>query len=401
MCRRFKLYIFLSLSIVLSLVDAPAIRTSWGQSPPIISDDLDAESLRTAIRLSLVYLQKLPPDRIVGEQPRRLTAGEIRNSLLVFEKLLDQWRCAECFARAVSERFEFLPSSADAQQAEVLFTGYYQPVIEGSLIPSQEFRYPLYGKPADLITAELVTITTAMTIERVVGRIDGEQFMPYYTRREIDEAGSLRGRGLEIAWVKDPIELFFLHIQGSGIIKLSDGQRLSVGYAGQNGWPYRSIGRLLIESGKASREEMSMQWLRRYLTDNPQERSDIFAHNESYVFFRPTPEGPLGSLEVTLGEGRSIATDARLFPKGALAFIQTQIPIIDGDGRLAGWRPITRFVLNQDTGGAIRGPQRADIYFGTGDAAGGLAGYMNHPGKMFFLALKDQNVKRTNDEGGR
>ena len=401
MSRRFKLYIFLSLSIVLSFVDALATRTSWGQSPPIISDDLDAESLRTAIHLSLVYLQKLPPDRLVGEQPRRLTAGEIRNSLLDFEKLLDQWQCAECFARVVSERFEFLPSSADAQQAEVLFTGYYQPVIEGSLIPSQEFRYPLYGKPADLITAELVTITTAMTIEKVVGRIDGEQFMPYYTRREIDEAGSLRGRGLEIAWVKDPIELFFLHIQGSGIIKLPDGRRISIGYAGQNGWPYRSIGRLLIDSGKASREEMSMQWLRRYLTDNPQERGDIFAHNESYVFFRPTPEGPLGSLEVPLTDGRSIATDARLFPKGGLALIQTEVPIIDAAGQLKGWRPLTRFVLNQDTGGAIRGPQRADIYFGSGDAAGGLAGYMNRPGKMFFLALKNQNVKRTNYEGGR
>jgi len=401
MSRRFKLYIFLSLSFVLSFVDAPGIGTSWGQSPPTISDDLDAESLRTAIRLSLVYLQKLPPDRVVGEQPRRLTAGAIRNSLLVFEKLLDQWHCAECFARAVGERFEFLPSSADAQQAEVLFTGYYQPVIEGSLLPSQEFRYPLYGKPADLMTAELVTITTAMTIERVVGRIDGEQFMPYYTRREIDEAGSLRGRGLEIAWVKDPIELFFLHIQGSGIIELPDGQRLSVGYAGQNGWPYRSIGRLLIDSGKASREEMSMQWLRRYLTDNPRERGDIFAHNESYVFFRPTPQGPLGSLEAPLAEGRSIATDARLFPKGALAFIQTQIPIIDGDGRLAGWRPITRFVLNQDTGGAIRGPQRADIYFGTGDGAGSLAGYMNRPGKMFFVMLKNASASTANNERDR
>lgn len=401
MSRRFKLYIVLSLSFVLSFVDAPVIRTSWGQSPPTISDDLDVESLRTAIRLSLVYLQKLPPDRVVGEQPRRLTAGEISNSLMDFEKLLDQWHCAECFARAVSERFEFLPSSADAQQTDVLFTGYYQPVIEGSLIPSQEFCYPLYGKPADLITAELVTITTTKTTERVVGRIDGEQFMPYYTRREIDEAGSLRGRGLEMAWVKDPIELFFLHIQGSGIIMLPDGQRLSVGYAGQNGWPYRSIGRLLIDSGKASREEMSMQWLRRYLTDNPRERDDVFAHNESYVFFRPTPQGPLGSLEVPLAEGRSIATDAQIFPKGALAFIQTQIPIIGGDGKLAGWRPITRFVLNQDTGGAIRGPQRADIYFGTGDGAGGLAGYMNRPGKMFFVTLKNAAASTTNSERDR
>src|SRR5262245_39481729 len=375
------------------LVVAPMHRLIQAQSPTIMSDDLDVASLRAAIRRSRDFLEKLPPDRVVGEQPRRLTAGEIKNSLSVFENLLDRWPCAECFAREVRTRFDLLPSSADAQSSEVLFTGYYQPVIDGSLVRTEEFRYPLYGRPEDLTTADLVTVTPEVKTEKLVGRIEGEQFMSYYTRREIDD-GAIQNRGLELAWVKDPIELFFLHIQGSGIIRLPDGRFFSIGYAAQNGWPYRSIGRLLIDMGKASREEMSLPWLRRYLTENPQQRADIFAYNESYVFFRSTPDGPLGSLEVTLTDGRSIATDSRLFPKGALALIETEIPIIDAAGQLTGWRPLTRFVLNQDTGGAIRGPQRGDIYFGSGDDAGALAGYMNRPGKMFFLVLKDQGLKQ-------
>jgi len=358
------------------------------KEPVAIADDLDPESLRAAIRQSLVYLQKLPPDRVVGDQPRVMTAAEVTDSLLALEKLLDQWRCMECLAREIDSRFDLLPSSADPQLSEVLFTGYYQPILEGSLLPTEKFRYPIYGKPADLVMAEKVTLAPKTIVEKTFGRAEGEQFMPYYSRREIDEAGSLRGRGLEIAWLEDPIDVFFLHIQGSGLIRLPDGKQLSVGYAGQNGRPYRSIGRLLIDRGKVGREEMSMRRLRRYLRENPKELNEILSYNESYIFFRVLENGPLGSLEVPVTAGRSLATDARLFPKGALTLIQTEIPVIDGAGRLAGWRPITRFVLNQDTGGAIRGPQRADLYFGTGDEAAGLAGYMNRPGKIFFLVLK-------------
>jgi membrane-bound lytic murein transglycosylase A len=358
------------------------------KEPVAIADDLDPESLRAAIRQSLVYLQKLPPDRVVGEQPRVMTAAEVTDSLLALEKLLGHWRCMECLAREIDSRFDLLPSSADPQLSEVLFTGYYQPSLEGSLLPTEKFRYPIYGKPADLIMAEKVTLLPKMIVEKTFGRAEGEQFIPYYSRREIDEIGSLRGRGLEIAWLEDPIDVFFLHIQGSGLIRLPDGKQLSVGYAGQNGRPYRSIGRLLIDRGKVGREEMSMRRLRRYLRENPKELNEILGYNESYIFFRVLENGPLGSLEVPVTAGRSLATDARLFPKGALTLIQTEIPVIDGAGRLAGWRPITRFVLNQDTGGAIRGPRRADLYFGTGDEAAGLAGYMNRPGKIFFLVLK-------------
>ncbi len=402
MARRFKLFRLLGSTLVVALLGYfQATPTCWGQSSPVISDDLDPASLRIAISRSIAFLQKLPPDRVVGEHPRRLTAKEILDSLIVFEKVLfDHWRCANCFVREINARFDVVPSSADPALSDVLFTGYYQPVIEGSLTPTAEYRYPLYRTPLDLIAAEQVTLEPKLSVERVIGRAEGEQFVPYYTRREIDEVGTLRGRGLEIAWVKDPIELFFLHIQGSGIVRFSDGHRLNVGYAAQNGWPYRSIGRLLIDNGKVAKEEMSMQRLRRYFAENPREQSQIFAYNESYVFFRVNPEGALGSLEVPVTAGRSLATDARLFPKGAIAFIQTDIPIIDAEGQLAGWRPIARFVLNQDTGGAIRGLQRADLYFGTGDEAAGLAGYMNRSGKMFFLLLKQQGTGNKNTGGG-
>lgn len=383
-------FVILALAALAFTGCAPSLSggPAKGGLPLTIGDDLDPESLGAAIRQSLAYLRRLPPDRVVGEQPRPLTAKEVGDSLSAFTKLLDSWRCMECLAREINARFDLLPSSAEPELSEILFTGYYQPVIQGSLAPNERFRYPIYARPADLITAERVTLTPKMTVDKIFGRAKGEQFLPHYSRREIDEAGSLSGLGLEIAWVEDPVDLFFLHIQGSGVIQLPDGNKLHVGYAGQNGRPYRSIGRMLIESGKVSREEMSMQRLRQYLNDHPQERNEIFAYNESYIFFRVNPEGPLGSLDVPVTAGRSIATDGRLFPKGALALMQTEVPIIDGTGELTGWKPVARFVLNQDTGGAIRGPQRADYYFGTGDRAGGLAGYMNRPGRLFFLVFK-------------
>jgi membrane-bound lytic murein transglycosylase A len=359
---------------------------------PAISDDLDVDSLRAAIQYSIDYLQKLPPERLVGEAPRPFTAKQVLVSLTAFEQLLGDWHCPECLAREVKDRFELVPSSSDAALSEVLFTGYYQVIIDGSLVPTEKFRFPIYAKPPDLITAERVTLMPQVTMEKIWGRASGEEFLPYYTRRQIDQEGVLRGRGLEIAWVADPIELFFLHVQGSGIIRLPDGERLSVGYAGQNGWPYRSIGRLLIDGGKLTKEEMSMQRLRRYLQDNPQEQNEIFNFNPSYIFFRMNPAGAIGSLEVPVTAGRSLATDSRLFPKGALVLVSTEIPVINDAGEVIGWRAVTRFMLNQDTGGAIRGPQRADIYFGAGEAAANMAGYMNRRGKMFFPILRNVDV---------
>src|SRR4029079_14496027 len=386
--------LFATLLMLLSCVNG----SSGEQSATPLTDDLDRDSLRTAVRYSIAYLQKIPPEQIVGEQPRVFTAGEILDSLQEFDRLLDDWSCRPCFARDIERRFELVPSSMDSATTEVLFTGYYQPVIDGSLVRTEKFRYPVYGRPADLIIAEQVLLKPQLSVEKIVGRAEGEDFLPYYTRREIDQESRLEGGGLEIAWVADPIELFFLHIQGSGTIRLPDGTQLKIGYAGQNGWPDRSIGRLLIENGKLIKVEMSMQRLRRYLRENSQEQSEIFNANPSYIFFRLNPAGPMGSLEVPVTAERSLATDSRLFPQGALVLVSTEIPVVSGAGELTGWRAVTRFMLNQDNGGAIRGPQRADIYFGADETAANLAVYMNRQGRMFFPVLRkaNQSLPRTN-----
>lgn len=390
--KRLRWRLFCSLLLILCGC-APRLKTAPSLPPfnlESFRDDLDAESLRKAITQSRAYLSKLPPERVISEQPGRWTAGQALAALAALEPLLERWDCAPCVARGLRENFDLVPSSPEPQQTEVLFTGYYQPVIAGSPVPTEQYRYPLYRRPADLRAATLVSVLPEPKVETVYGRVVGEQFLPYYSRREIDGGGVLKGRSLELAWVKDPTDSFFLQIQGSGIIRFPDGQSLSVGYSAQNGRPYRSIGRLLIDNGKLSKEEMSMQRLRRYLAEHPRERDEILFHNESYVFFQTLRGDALGSIGVPVTAGRTLATDSRLFPKGALVLIQTQIPIIDETGQLQGWRPVTRFALNQDTGGAIRGAQRADLYFGTGDEAGGLAGYMNSPGRMFFLRAKEK-----------
>lgn len=222
----------------------------------------------------------------------------------------------------------------------------------------------------------------------MMGQTAGKRLAPCLSRYEIDGLGCLTGKGYEIAWVKDPAELFFLHIQGSGLLRLEDGRLLHLNYAASNGRPYRSIGRILIDSGKISKEELSMQRLRGYLEEHPEEREALFYQNESYVFFRFGKDGPLGSLEVPLTSGRSIATDSSLFPKGALAFIVSRKPILDAAGKLVGWQPFSRFVLNQDTGSAIRGPRRVDLYFGSGYEAGLAAGAMKTSGSLYFLIKK-------------
>lgn len=353
---------------------------------PLFKDDLQPHSLRRAIHQSLEFLRRVPPERIVGEWPRRFTAGEVRDSLLSFLELMPLWQRPESLKRAIRSRFEIFSSDGNADE-RVLFTGYYQPVMAGSLTESREYRFPLYRKPDDLIHAEHVTVAPEPSVERVVGRLEEERFVDYFSRHEIDGRGLLKGKGYELAWVKDPVELFFLHIQGSGILRMEDGRRIHVNYAASNGRPYRSIGKVLLERGAMAPAELSMTRLLRYLRERPEERDALFAANESYIFFRFVEDGPLGSLEVPLTPGRSIATDSRLFPKGALAFIASRRPIAGKDNAVS-WRSFSRFVVNQDTGSAIRGSRRVDLYFGSGEEAGVEAGHMNSPGRLYFLIKK-------------
>ncbi|MGH7834838.1 MAG: MltA domain-containing protein, partial [Candidatus Binatia bacterium] len=239
---------------------------AWGQSGwageagfPAVQDDLDSDSLRQAIQRSLRYLGKLPPDRVIGEWPRKVTAGEIKDTLVLFSSKADLFGSPEALKNAIRSNFDLHEARGSDGAGDMLVTGYYQPILEGSLTPTSEFRYPIYGKPKDLVEAQMVTLGPQVKTDKSIGRLNGEQLVPYYSRREIDGMGRLNNKGYEIAWAKDPIDVFFLHVQGSGVLRLRDGSTLAVGYAGSNGRPYRSIGRVLIERGKMAAEEVTMQ----------------------------------------------------------------------------------------------------------------------------------------------
>ncbi len=225
--------------------------------------------------------------------------------------------------------------------------------------------------------------------ERLVGRLKNGEVVPHYRRSEIDQGGVLAGRNLEIAWVDDPVELFFLHVQGSGIIRLPDGGTVRVNYAQKNGWPFRGLARFLFDEGKISASEMSHQGIVDYLRAHPEEAGDIMSHNESYVFFRRVEDGPLGALGFPVTEGRSVAVDLGLFPRGALAFLKARKPRFEEGGSGIVWEPLNRFVLVQDTGGVFKGPGKADLFCGTGPEAGRTAGSLKEAGELYLLILKD------------
>jgi membrane-bound lytic murein transglycosylase A len=359
-----------------------------GNDVPAFEDDLDRESLRNAISWSMDFFRRLPEDRLFEYGEDQYSTDHLIKSMETFLYLLDEAEDMEELADLVRQRFNVYQSVGLDSRGTVLYTGYYEPILEGSLVPNEKYRWPLYQRPDDLMEINLELFHPRFKGERIVARYDGSRVVPYFNREEIDGNGVLSGRGLEIAWLADAIDAFFLQIQGSGQIVLEDGARIRVNYSASNGRPYRSIGGLLIEQGIITREEMNIPRLKEYLRENPGKREEILNYNESYVFFRVVEEGPLGNIEVPLTAGRSIATDSRLFPRGALVYISAEKPIIDNSGTIVGWVPFSRFAFNQDTGGAIRGPGRVDLFWGSGEAAGIPAGHMKAEGKLYFLVEK-------------
>jgi membrane-bound lytic murein transglycosylase A len=354
------------------------------------ADDLDRTSLEQAVRNSLHYYDRLPAGTKFVFGRNTVPLERVKRSLETFLALLGESSSWEELAQSVRKRYVFYQAAGKGRNHEVLFTGYYEPIIQGSLTPDELYRFPVYGVPTDMVTVDLEKFRPQYRGIRLVGRLEGNQVVPYFSREEIDTAGALAGKGYELAWVADPVALFFLHVQGSGRIRLVNGDSLRLGYAASNGRPYRSIGGVLIERGVIPPEEMSMQAIRRYLLDHPEETAEILNTNPSYVFFRKKDDGPLGSLSVPVTPGRSIATDSTLFPRGALAFIECQKPIFANDGVITGWHPFARYVLNQDTGGAIRGPARVDLFWGSGPLNQTAAGHLRHDGALFFLLLNEE-----------
>jgi len=275
---------------------------------------------------------------------------------------------------------EFVPyalvSSVSGDSGMV--TGYYEPIIDGSRTPGPVHRYPIFGLPSDLVVVDLGNVVPETRGLRLRGRVDGRRLVPYYSRGEIDARGDAFAAPV-IAWSADPVELFFLQIQGSGQVRLENGERIRVGFAEQNGHPYRSLGRHLVDRGEMPLEQASMQGIKAWAAANPQKLQEALNQNPSYVFFRelPATDGPIGALNIPLHTERSLAVDRRYVPLGAPVYLATTFPLSE--------EPLQRLMAAHDTGGAIRGVVRADFFWGTGPDAGAQAGRMRQQGRMWLL----------------
>ncbi|MBS1191041.1 MAG: MltA:3D [Rhodocyclaceae bacterium] len=268
--------------------------------------------------------------------------------------------------------------AADGNSAG-LITGYYEPLLKGSRQGGRSYPTPVLGVPDDLVTVDLGELYPDLKHLRLRGRLVGKKVVPYYSRGEITaQDGKVPARTL--LWVEDPVEFFFLQVQGSGRVRLPDGSLVRLAYADQNGHPYHSIGRLLIERGELKLEDASMQGIQAWGRANPARLADLLNANPSYVFFREAPssnDGPTGSLGVPLVAGRSLAVDPRAIPLGAPVFLSTTRP--------NSAQPLNRLMLAQDTGGAIKGAVRADFFWGFGKEAGEQAGRMRQTGRLWVL----------------
>lgn len=268
-----------------------------------------------------------------------------------------------------------------------LVTGYYEPLLRGSRTKSAEYPYPVYGVPDDLVVVDLASVTPEVRNLRLRGRLEGRRLVPYWSRAEIDARGAEIPAPV-IAWVADPVDLFFLQVQGSGQILLDTGERIRVGYADQNGHPYRSVGRYLVERGELPLEQASMQSIKAWAAANPDKLQDALHYNSSYVFFREIadPRGPVGALGVPLVPQYSLAVDRRFVPLGVPVYLATTLPVSE--------EPFTRLMAAHDTGGAIRGVVRTDFFWGTGDEAGAAAGRMRQQSKLWLLWPRGEPLPR-------
>ncbi len=289
-------------------------------------------------------------------------------------------------ARGLVETW-FVPFQMRTPKGETgLVTGYYEAELKGALFPGGEFKAPIYARPDDLVTVDLGAFKPKLKGQNIVGQVAGGRLGPYPARRDID-AGLLAGRGVELLWAEDPVDVFFLHIQGSGKVRFPDGSERRIGYAMSNGRVFTGIGRLLLDAGKIARNQASMQGIRDWLRANPREGREFMERNARYIFFRWIDgDGPIGAQGVALTAGRSIAVDPRFVPYGMPVFLDTTWP--------GGTRPLRRLMVAQDTGAAIKGPLRADFFWGTGGPALKYAGGMKQQGRFYILVPKTVAERR-------
>ena len=359
-----------------ALVLEPA---AFADLPGWAEDDL-AEAL-PALRASCARIAALKAEASLGPGG---TAGEWKDFCAGAAALPPDRAAIRAFLEARAA--PLLATSNGA--AEGLFTGYYEPLLDGARTPGGRYSVPLLARPDDLVTVELGRFRDGLKGERIAGRIDGGALVPYPDRAAIAK-GALGDRARPLVWLADPVDAFFLHIQGSGRVALAEGGEMRVGYAAQNGHPYVAIGRELVRRGALPKDGVNMPAIKDWLAAHPGEAAGVLDANPSYVFFRelPMPDGPVdgppGAENVPLSAGRSLAVDRKFMALGLPLWLDTTVPAADGS-----LLPLRRLMMAQDTGGAIRGPVRGDVFWGRGPEAERRAGAMKQPGRYWLIVPK-------------
>ncbi len=357
-----------ALELVTDPAQYPDFRAMWR----------DRTGIMRALDNSLDYFSKPSSHNFYPSQG--FTHERVVASLKEMRDILGKSQSEQEFSGYCRLAFDVYRSVGWNGRGTVLFTAYYQPIFDGSLEATGEYRHPLYRLPADLVKADDGT---------PLGRRSGERIVSSWTRKEIDQDKPFVGQGLELVWLKSALDAFIIHVQGSAQIKLPDGSPHYIGYAGKTEHAYTSIGKELVADGKFKAEDLSLARIRSYFAAHPQDVSEYLNRNESFVFFTETDGGgPYGSLGAPVTAYRTIATDKSIFPRGALCAIETQVPQIVA-GHLQP-RDLSALVFDQDTGGAIRSAGRCDLFVGTGDQAEQIAGHTKYEGELFYLFVKER-----------
>lgn len=351
---------------------------------PDFTDDLERTSLLEGTRRQVAYLKRQDPHKIIRFGSNEYDTGWLLHSVEAFLEKLEEDVDNKELQRFLIDHFLVYQAGGrrDRRSRQMLVTGYYEPVFEGSFTRQPPFLTPIYSLPDSL-----VAISQASG-ENLVGRYTSDhRLIDYWSRSEIETQDLLRGN--ELAFLKDPFEAFLLHVQGSGKILLPDGSLRSVRYAGSNGLEYKSIGKLLVDEKIMTLDEVNIPAIRAYLKQHPKEQQRILHHNPRFIFFAwGDTIGPQGSCGEVLTPGRSIAIDHSVLPGGTLGYLVSRTPNLRADGQQDGWQPLARFVYPQDSGAAIKGTGRVDIFLGQGRAAEFAANHMKEDGKLYFLVKK-------------
>ncbi len=351
-------------------------------------DDMNPVSLKLAIRKQLSVMEPSDLTRRLRIGTRVVTRKQLVDTLHAFVDLLEQDLPEEEFTRNLNEQFEIITAGYPREGRPALFTGYYTPIIPARRQRTEDYVYPLYQKP------DWYPATRAAGQRKNISSTDSgfhvseDRGKVLLTRADIDGGNALRNQQLELAWLKDDLERYFLHIQGSGFLAFPDGTLQAVQYMASNQFPYRSVGRHMIQNGVIEPAQGSMQGIKRYFREHPEDIDKYLFRNHRYIFFKMSDSLPRGSGGAELVAGRSIATDKSLYPAGGLAHITVHKPLLNDDLEITGWKKISRFVVDQDTESAIKGPGRVDLYFGVGDPAGAAAGHYKRTGTLVYLLKK-------------